>query len=91
MIDYLLPVEYPRGSWWRSIHNGFIGEVIGWYVTREGKRGVVLQMADNRVVHVYNTKFMEPHPSMVKDPPPEAAGDPDHPYNRGFDGPTGAD
>lgn len=35
------------------VHDGFIGDVIGSYVTREGKRGIVVQQDGTRVVHVY--------------------------------------
>ena len=38
-------------------HDGFSGTVQGYYVTREGKPGLVLQMHDNRVVHVYGEKW----------------------------------
>ena len=40
-------------------HDGFQGTVIGHYITREGKRGVVLQQLDTRVVHVYGRKWLE--------------------------------
>ena len=33
-------------------HDGFAGDIIGHYVTREGKRGVVVQQDGTRVVHV---------------------------------------
>lgn len=41
-------------------HDGFIGEVVGHYTTREGKRGVVLQQIGTRVVHVYGEKWLKP-------------------------------
>ena len=40
-------------------HDGFTGEVIGYYTTREGKRGVVLQQVGTRVVHVYGEKWLK--------------------------------
>ena len=42
----------------RIEHDGFEGDVIGHYQTREGKRGVVLQQHGTRVVHVYGTKWI---------------------------------
>ena len=41
-------------------HDGFQGEVIGYYVTREGKAGVVLQQFGTKVVHVYGEKWILP-------------------------------
>ena len=41
-------------------HDGFEGEVIGSYTTREGKRGVVLQQIGTKVVHVYGEKWIAP-------------------------------
>lgn len=40
-------------------HDGFIGEVIGSYVTREGEKGVVLQQVGTLVVHVYGTQWLK--------------------------------
>ena len=40
-------------------HDGFEGEVIGHYMTRERKRGVVLQQVGTRVVHVYGEKWIK--------------------------------
>jgi hypothetical protein len=37
----------------RVEYDGFEGEVIGQYITREGKSGVVVQQVGTRVVHVY--------------------------------------
>jgi hypothetical protein len=48
------------GSKWWSTTDDFEGEVVGWYITREEKPGVVLQMIDKRVVHVYATKWLQP-------------------------------
>jgi hypothetical protein len=39
-------------------HDGFSGEIIGHYVTREGKPGVVVQQDSTRVVHVYGEKWL---------------------------------
>jgi len=41
-------------------HDGFTGTVVGSYITREGKRGVVLQQVGTRVVHVYGEKWLTP-------------------------------
>lgn len=38
-------------------HDGFIGTVQGYYITREGHTGLVLQDKSNRVVHVYKEKW----------------------------------
>lgn len=48
-------------------HDGFAGDIIGHYVTREGKRGVVVQQDGTRVVHVYGEKW------LAASPPAEAA------------------
>lgn len=53
---------------WRPIghvtieHDGFSGDIIGHYTTREGKRGVVVQQDGTRVVHVYGEKWLLPTP-----------------------------
>ncbi|WP_395451152.1 hypothetical protein ACHMW7_15995 [Aminobacter sp. UC22_36] len=39
-------------------HDGFSGEIIGHYITREGKSGVVVQQDGTRVVHVYGEKWL---------------------------------
>lgn len=41
-------------------HDGFRGTKQGSYVTREGKRGVVLQQIGTKVVHVYGEKWLTP-------------------------------
>lgn len=51
-------VEFRIGQPFRIEHDGFEGEVRGFYVTREGKPGVVLQQHGTRVVHVYGTKWL---------------------------------
>lgn len=47
------------GRTYRIEHDGFVGEVIGHYRTREGKEGVVLQQAGTRVVHVYGRRWLK--------------------------------
>lgn len=56
--------NYPYGSHWKSEYDDYVGTVVGWYITREGKLGVDLQLDNARVVHVYNTKnlLMETKP-----------------------------
>jgi hypothetical protein len=48
------------GDTFRVDYDGFEGEVIGFYQTREGKDGVVMQQLGTKVVHVYNVKRLEP-------------------------------
>lgn len=43
-------------------HDGFAGDIIGHYTTREGKRGVVVQQHGTRVVHVYGEKWITLEP-----------------------------
>ncbi len=50
--------SYPYGTEIFIEHDGFQGKVIGHYLTLEGKRGVVLQMNGNRIVHVYGEKWV---------------------------------
>lgn len=60
MNDILeLAKRYPLGFNQSVEHDGFKGTVIGYYVTREGKPGLVLQLHDAKVVHVYSTKWFE--------------------------------
>lgn len=51
-------------------HDGFSGDIIGHYTTREGKRGVVVQQDGTRVVHVYGEKWLSALASPF--PAPEA-------------------
>jgi hypothetical protein len=53
-----IAAEHPIGTRYHIEHDGFSGTVIGHYVTREGKPGVVLQLDNARVVHVYGTKWL---------------------------------
>lgn len=39
-------------------HDGFSGTIQGHYVTREGKRGVVIQQHHTKVVHVYGERWL---------------------------------
>ncbi len=47
-----------RGEIYKIAHDGFEGDVIGIYLTREDKAGVVLQQLGTRVVHVYGEKWL---------------------------------
>jgi hypothetical protein len=50
-------LRFPIDTKLTVAHDGFSGTVIGYYVTREGKPGLVLQQEGTRVVHVYSTKW----------------------------------
>jgi hypothetical protein len=39
--------------------DGFLGTVIGSYITREGEMGVVLQQIGTRVCHIYREQSVE--------------------------------
>lgn len=39
-------------------HDGFAGDIVGHYTTREGKDGVVVQQDGTKVVHVYGEKWL---------------------------------
>lgn len=45
--------EMPWGKAVQVESDGFRGTVVGWYITRENRRGVVLQQDGTRIVHVY--------------------------------------
>lgn len=51
------PAPHPAGHV-EIAHDGFAGDIIGHYETREGKRGVVVQQDGTRVVHVYGEKWI---------------------------------
>ena len=48
-------------------HDGFCGSVVGFYNTREGKDGVVLQHLPTRVVHVYGRKWLKQNEGNIYD------------------------
>jgi hypothetical protein len=52
--------SFPYGSRWINANDGFKGTVVGWYVTREGKHGVDLQLDNAKVIHVYQIKWLDP-------------------------------
>jgi hypothetical protein len=61
IASVLCPSDSPAleaGVAHRIEHDGFEGTVQGFYVTREGKRGVVLQQIGTKVVHVYGEKWL---------------------------------
>lgn len=63
LLAGLEPLVAPLRTTYRIDHDGFEGTVIGRYVTREGKRGAVLQQAGTKVVHVYGEKWLIPLPA----------------------------
>lgn len=80
MIEYLYtrPAEqaatdWPRGTRIRVEHDGFEGVVLGPYVTLEGKRGQVCQLAGAQVVHVYGEKWLQRADEVDAAPPIAAA------------------
>jgi len=46
------------GDTYHVEYDRFIGEVIGYYLTRENQKGVVLQQIGTKVVHVYHTRHL---------------------------------
>jgi len=48
-----LAKRWPYGTPVIVAHDLFEGDVVGWYRTREGKPGLVLQHEGNLIVHVY--------------------------------------
>lgn len=61
-LEELLSIaqKHPYGAPYTIEHDGFVGKVIGYYLTEQGKAGVVLQLAGARVVHVYGEKWLVP-------------------------------
>jgi hypothetical protein len=57
-LDEEAAQETEIGKVYKVDHDGFIGTVIGTYITAEGKRGVVMQQDGTRVVHVYGKRFL---------------------------------
>lgn len=55
----------PPHKRYRIEHDGFVGTVIGVYTTLEGKRGVVLQLDNAKVVHVYGEKWLRDEPVTI--------------------------
>lgn len=39
-------------------HDGFVGTVIGFYQRSDGYKGVVMQQAGTKIVHVYGLKWL---------------------------------
>lgn len=46
-------------SVWINRRDGFEGDLIGTYCTREGEVGCVLQQIGTKIVHVYRAKYLE--------------------------------
>lgn len=55
----LIANRFPVGTDLNVAHDGFSGTVQGYYRTREGRPGLVLQMHGNKVVHVYSEKWFQ--------------------------------
>lgn len=51
--------RWPMGKHLTVEHDGFTGTVQGYYFTREGKPGLVLQLDDAKIIHVYGEKWFE--------------------------------
>lgn len=62
-----LKKEIELGDIFTIDHDGFSGSVVGFYETREGKKGVVLQQLGTRVVHVYGTKWLKSNEGNIND------------------------
>lgn len=54
-----LSEKYPPNARLHVKHDGFSGSVRGYYVTLEGKPGLVLQLDNTKVIHVYSSKWFE--------------------------------
>lgn len=77
-VSFIRPSEppvtdWPRGTRIRVEHDGFEGVVLGPYVTLEGKRGQVCQLAGAQVVHVYGEKWLQRVDEVDAAPPITAA------------------
>jgi len=59
-LKELVTVRQPPKVY-KNENDGFVGTVQGFYTTREGEHGVVLQQIGNRVVHVYRQKWLKEH------------------------------
>lgn len=58
MDDLLaLALRWPLGTALSVAHDGFAGKVRGYYITEEGKPGLVLQLTATKVIHVYSVKW----------------------------------
>lgn len=55
----VIAARHPLGTPYRIDHDGFEGEVIGYYQTRGGKPGIALQLENRKVVHVYGEKWLQ--------------------------------
>lgn len=49
---------WPMGMRARSTIDEFTGTVQGYYITREGRPGLVIQYDDKRFVHVYGENWI---------------------------------
>lgn len=53
-----MQARHPLGTEYRIEHDGFEGEVCGYYRRDDGYAGVNLQLAGAKVVHVYGEKWL---------------------------------
>lgn len=69
IIDNALspPSGGDEATTYRVEYDGFVGNKIGSYVTREGKHGVVLQQIGSKVVHVYGQNRITPDGDEAKE------------------------
>ena len=61
-----LAKRQPYGTPIAIEHDGFKGVVIGYYIRLDGVPGIVAQLDDARVVHVYGEKWLKPAPEVAK-------------------------
>lgn len=66
-----LAERHPYKTPYRIEHDGFHGVVIGHYITLEGKPGVVLQLDDHKIVHVYGEKWLVSMDQKAENSSPE--------------------
>ena len=58
--EYTTHMQVNLGDEYTIAHDEFTGTVIGFYETKEGKHGVVMQQVGTKVVHVYGLRWIVP-------------------------------
>ena len=53
-----LAEQWPMGTWVYHERDGYAGTVQGYYITREGRPGLVIQQSATKVVHVYHLQWV---------------------------------